>query len=257
MKDIITKIKSKKYSSISDDLIEQEIDNFLKQKPRAKDKEIVKEVKARLHRIYGSFQIKKKKKRESLLEDLKKKTGSTEIHEKILETNLSTKERLRSYRSLYQRIFKITGTPHSILDIGSGINPISYPFMKAKPEYTAVEIDEEEVDFLNEYFKIKNIKGKAIVMNINEENLKSLPKVDVCLLFKVVDPLERKNHKFSEILIKAIKAKFLVVSFSTKTVSGRAMKYPRRGWFEQMMVRLGYHYNLLKTQNEFYYVVEK
>lgn len=257
MTSLINKIKSKKYSSISDDLIEQEIDAFLRKKPKAKEKEIVKEVKKRLHRIYGSFQIKKKKKRDSLLEDLKKKTSSVAIHKKILETNLSTKERLRSYKKLYERIFEITGKPKSILDVGSGINPVSYIFLGCDPKYIAIEIDSEEVNFLNEYFKIKNIDGKAILMSINEENVKKLPKTDVCFLFKVLDPLEKKGHKFSEFLIKGIKSKFIVASFSTKTISNKKMKYPKRGWFEQMIRRLGYRYRLVKTLNEFYYVVEK
>jgi hypothetical protein len=258
MNSLINKIKSKKYSTLGDEIIEQEINLFLEKKPKAKDKVIIKEVKARLHKIYGSFQINKKKKRDTLLEELKENPSSIDLHRKILETNLSTKERLKGYNTVYHRIFLITGKPKSILDLGSGINPISYPFLECNPSYLAIEIDEEDVNFINEYFKIKNIKGKAELKAINKENIESLPKTDVTFLFKVIDPLEvKKGHKFSEELLKSIKSKYIVASFSTKTISNKMMKYPRRGWFEKLLTRLKYKFRIVKTQNEFYYVIYK
>tara|TARA_Y100000034_G_C6875871_1_gene400536 strand:+ start:362 stop:1144 length:783 start_codon:yes stop_codon:yes gene_type:complete len=258
MKDLINKIKSKKYSSLSDEIIEQEIELVLRKKPKAKDKEIIKDVKARLHKIYGSFQVKKKKKRDTLLEELKENLNSLDLHRKILETNLSTKERIWAYQTLYHRIFKITGTPKSILDVGSGINPISYPFLECNPKYTAIEIDKEDVEFINKYFKIKKIDGKAILKAVNANTVKELPKADVTFLFKVIDPLEvKKGHKFSEALLKNIKSKYIITSFSTKTISNKMMQYPRRGWFEKLLQRIGYKFTIVKTKNEFYYVIQK
>ena len=258
MNSLINKIKSKKYASLSDEIIEQEIEVFLRKKPKAKDKEIIKEVKTRLHKIYGSFQINKKKKRDMFLEELRKDPGSIDLHRKILETNLSTKERMRAYQTLYYRIFRLTGQPNTILDIGAGINPISYPYLECDPNYTALEIDQEDVDFINKYFKIKNIKGKAEVKAINAKNIADLPNADVVFLFKVIDPLEiKKGHKFTELLLKNLKSKNIVASFSTKTVSNKMMKYPRRGWFEKLLHRIGYKFRIVKTQNEFYYVIQK
>ena len=222
------------------------------------DKEIIKEVKTRLHKIYGSFQINKKKKRDMFLEELKDNPSSIDIHRKILETNLSTKERMRAYQTLYYRIFRLTGQPNSILDIGSGINPVSYPYLECDPTYTALEIDQEDVDFINKYFKIKKIKGKAELKAINRNNIADLPNADVVFLFKVIDPLEvKKGHKFTEILLKNLKSRNIVASFSTKTVSNKMMKYPRRGWFEKLLQRIGYKFRIVKTQNEFYYVIQK
>jgi hypothetical protein len=258
MNSLINKIKSKKYASLSSEIIEQEIETFLKKKPKAKDKEIIKEVKTRLHKIYGSFQINKKKKRDSALEELRQNPSSIDLHRNILETNLSTKERMKAYQTLYYRIFKITGQPNSILDIGAGINPISYPYLECNPKYTALEIDKEDVDFVNKYFKMNNIDGKAELKAINRNNLKDLPKTDITFLFKVIDPLEvKKGHKFTEHLITNLKSKYIVASFSTKTVSNKMMKYPRRGWFEKLLTRIKYKFWIVKTQNEFYYVIKK
>ena len=258
MNSLINKIKSKKYASLSDEVIEQEINTFIRKNQKAKDKEIIKGVKERLHKIYGSFQVKKKKKRDVLLEELKKSPNSIDQHRKILETNLSTKERLKAYNTLYYRIFQITGQPKSILDIGSGINPISYPFLECSPKYLSLEIDQEDVDFVNKYFKIKGIKGKAELKAINKNNIKDLPKADITFLFKIIDPLEsKKSHKFSEQLLTELKSKYIVASFSTKTVSNKMMKYPRIKWFEIMLRRINYKFRVVRTQNEFYYVIQK
>ena len=90
-----------------------------------------------------------------------------------------------------------------------------------------------------------------------ENTIKKLPKADICFLFKVLDPLERKGHKFSEMLITKIKSNFLVVSFSIKTISNKKMNQPRRIWFELMLKRLNYHFKVFKTSNEIYYIIKK
>jgi len=77
-------------------------------------------------------------------------------------------------------------------------------------------------------------------------------------LFKVLDPLEQgKGHKLSEVLIKAIPAKWIVVSFATKTVAGKPMRHPERGWIERMLDRIGYKFSKFKTSNELFYIIQK
>ena len=52
--------------------------------------------------------------------------------EQVLGFHSSTKERLRYYPRLYEQIFKITGKPQTILDLGSGINPFSFNYMNLR-----------------------------------------------------------------------------------------------------------------------------
>ena len=248
LKNLINKIKSKKYKTLSDDLIELEIENYLKSNIKATEKQIIKAVKGRLHKIYGSFQIKKRKKRGKYIKDPKKALG----------TNLSTKERINIYKELYKKIFQITGKPKTILDIGAGMNPISYKFLGVKPKYIAIEIDKEDVKFLNNFFKINKINGKAILMHINEKNIKKLPKSDLTFLFKAIDPIEiKKGHKLAEKLVKELKSKNIIISFPTKTISQKQMNYPQRGWIEQMLKRLKLEFKILKYPNEIFYIIKK
>ncbi len=268
IKKLIAKIKEKKeFSGIEDRFVQAEVIKYFKQNPKAlravseerirsEDyRQAVKHVRAVLRRIYGVFLTKATEEREKYLE-----SGD---YKKILETHLSTKERLPLYPVIYEKIFAIAGEPKVILDLGCGLNPVSYPFMKVKAEYYASELTEADCKFLEKCFEKMKIKGKAIPLDLieaanNPEMLKKFPEADVCFLFKVLDEIERKKgRKTSEALIKSINAKYLVISFATKKVTGKPMKYPYRRWLEQMLTRLGYEFEIIKESNEIFYVVKK
>ena len=249
--------KNKKYKTIAEEVILREIKEYFKKNPDAtEDKSTIKEIRAQLHKSYSSFQTKKKNKREKYLEELDT--------DKLLSITLSTKERLDDYKKLYQNIFKITGKPKTIIDIGCGLNPVSYPLMSLKKlTYLVYDIDEEDIKFLNKYFKImksKGLNGKAEILDVrNNKKIFSLPSSDIILLFKVLDLIDKENHKPSEELIKILikKTDFIIASFATKTITRKQMKYPKRKWFELMLERLNLKFKIIETSNEIYYVVSK
>jgi len=80
-------------------------------------------------------------------------------------------------------------------------------------------------------------------------------------MFKLVDVIEanKKGHKYSEGIIKILanKCKFVVVSFSKLTVSGKFMNFPYRGWIERMLERINFNFKILDFPNEVFYVVSK
>jgi hypothetical protein len=263
---LIKEIKKKKeLSQLDNKFIKEELDRFFKREPKifknlkeqtnpkAKDyKIVIKEVRAKLRRSYGLFRVEKETKKLKQLAKEKK-------YSEILKTHSSTKERLPFYNQLYQKIFNITKEPKTILDLGAGLNPLSYDFMKTKSEYYAYDLSKEEVQIINQFFKNKKINGKAGILDLLEtKKVKKLPTADVAFLFKMTDVLDKgKGHKTSEEVIKAIPAKFIVVSFPTLTMSGKPMNHPRRGWIELMCKRLGYNYKILEFSNELFYVIEK
>ena len=268
IKKLIAKIKEKKeFSGIEDRFIRAEAIKYLEKNPKALQavseertrsedyKKTIKHVRAVLRRIYGVFLTKATQEREKYLAEGK--------YGKILQTHLSTKERLPLYPVIYDKIFAITGKPAIILDLGCGLNPVSYPYMEVKAEYYASELTDADCKFLEKCFEKMKIKGKAVPLDLTEaasnpELLKQFPKADICFLFKVLDEIERKKgRKTSEALIKAIDAKYLVISFATKKVTGKPMKYPYRRWLEQMLTRLGYEFEIIKESNEIFYIVQK
>lgn len=260
---------SKKYKAISEDVIKQKIEEYTKKNPRwqeYKDKHILKEIKRILHKAHGSFQINagKAKLKQELLEELRKDPDDLDAIDDILKTNRSTRERLGIYQEVYKKIFDITGEPRSILDLGAGLNPVSFAYMDLNedPDYYAYDINEKDAEFLNEFFKIEKINGKAESLDLSRaENIANLPNADICLMFKLVDTLEmdKKGHKYSEEIIQTLaqKCEFVVASFATRTVSGKSMNFPQRGWIERMLTRIGMKYRMLEFDSEIFYVISK
>lgn len=245
---LINKIKAKhELKDISNQFIKEQIELYLKRNPKQKKflerpkstgyKKIVKEIRASLRRSTGLFSVGKTK--------------------NTLETHSSTKERLSFYSKLYQKIFKITNKPKTILDLGCGLNPLSIPYMKLKNfSYYAYDINRHDVKIVKEFFKKNKIKGKAEVKDVLK--VKSYPNTDLTFLFKMTDVLDRgKGHKTTEKLIKKIPTKFIIVSFPTITMSGKPMNFPRRKWIELMCNRLKYKFKILKFSNEIFYVLKK
>jgi len=275
--------KKKELSGISNEFVVKEVNDYLRKNPESlnklivskKDSELrrsslykntIKDIRKVLRKVYGAYQLNAEG-RDELLRELssylqKQGTQGQEyiaIHKKILLTNLSTKERLEIYDSLYSDIFSITGNPESILDLGSGINPVSYPFLGVdKIKWIAYELSENDCKFLDEYFKIMarhtGLKGKAELTDLSF--VKEFPKTDVCFLFKVLDVFEMKGHKLSEELLKRIKSKWIIASFSSRTISGKKMMFSRRGWFEMMLKRNEYSFKKIEKENEIFYVIK-
>ncbi len=212
----------------------------------------IKEVRRNCNIAYGMFLAKDIKKLNIYLKELEINPDSLEMHNKILSIHKSTKERLNNYKKIYKRI--LDKKVESILDIGSGLNVFSYPYIDKEVKYYAVDLD---VEVIKKYFKIKDIKGEAIKANLLDLDKISFPRADVCFLFKILESIDIKGHKNSENLIKRIDCKRIIVSFSLKTLDDREMKFQRRGWFERMLNRLNYKFESFKTENEIFYIIEK
>jgi len=276
VQELVKKIKSKKeLNQISDDFVKDQLFTYFQQKPKAisvlnkikstKYKLIIKEVRSRLRRLYGQFRSEDMVHvRRDLIEQFREasKIKRKKIIDEILKTHSSTKERLNHYTNLYEKIFAITKKPKIILDLGAGINPLSFSYMGLRSvEYYAYDLSHDEINLINDYFSIlteekNNFSGYAKVLDLL--HLENLPSADLCFLLKMTDVLDRgKGHKMTEQVIGNISTKFIVVSFPTLTMSGKKMNFPRRKWIELMCKRLGYHYKTLEFNNELFYVIEK
>lgn len=275
--EIIFEIKKKKVlSSLPEEFVKSLIIDFFKKYPKLeKDlkkhpkllksrdfKFLLKEIRKKLHSIYGVFVLDEKGLK--LLKSHLKKTKkiddrALDIHRKILLTHKSTAERFDNYSFVYEKIFSITGKPDKILDLACGLNPLSFPWMRLKKVfYYASELTLEDSKFIQDYFdlmkKHSGLHGKAFAMNLL--NFRKFPEADVCFLFKVLDSLEDLKKNYSKVLLEKISAKFLVVSFPTMSL-GDKKPIKERGWFFRMMRELDYSFESFEIENEIFYIVKK
>ncbi len=249
--ELIGEIKKKKeFQSLSETFIEE----FLKKyKVTEKNKkEIVKQVRAKLREVYGAFWFASETKSTKILASLKS-LDDIETHIKILKMHRSTRERIPHYAEMYAWIFKDKQVK-TLLDLGCGLNPFSYPFLPQKPYYIAVELAQKDADFISMYFKKFSIPGESNVIDLARE--RTFPKADLCFMFKIFDTLETIKPNITKELLDALDVSWLVVSFSTKTLGGkRAISKKRLVWFEKLIN--AYPYETLELENEFFYMIKK
>ena len=238
VKDVLASVKSKKVlTSLDDDFVREKIVFYADKyhlaysNPKsASYKQLVKLVREDLHLIYGVFQLSEK-------EDL--------------SSHVSSKERLRFYSLIYERIFNITGKPTTILDIACGLNPYSYSYLGCTPTYYACELTSFDCERINSYFKKNNIKGECFTCDVIQDYKKLLKyPVDMVFLFKILDFL---NFETIIWFFEHLKTKYLVVSFSTHSLCGKRF-LKERTWFDHFLE--DYEYETFAIPNEKFYVIK-
>ncbi|MBW3003092.1 hypothetical protein KY337_00890 [Candidatus Woesearchaeota archaeon] len=265
---LFNKIKNKPIVYVDDSFLLKHVKSYLEQnvpcidlinKNNLKNKKIkllIKTVRAKVRKVYGLFHDTRIEKRDALLDDYEMNRDKDALVD-ILRLHLSTKERISYMEELYDKIFKVTGKPEKILDLGCGLNPLTYPWMDVKAEYYAVEFNQKDVEFINRFFKVEKIKGKAIKLDLLDDYKKiKSHAVDVCFLFKALDSLERVKRYISYEIIKNVNAKFIVVSFPLKTVTGKQMRLEQRNWFEKLLGRLDKQFQVFSFKNEIFYLIQ-
>lgn len=246
--DLVMQIKKKKeLSGLDNSIILDLIENYSKKHKisleflsKSQKKLIVKLIRAELRNYSGRFQS-----------PLKTRSGNNSF-QNLLKSNSSTKERLSYYPEISSLIKKLN--VKSILDLGCGINPLAL----AKPGiiYCAADIRNDNLELVEKFFRSEGVKGRTFIYDLRKID-DSLPSADLCILFKVLDVLEKKGHKLAEKIVKTLKCRYLLISFPTKTLSGKPMNHPQRGWIEKMLSRLNYEFALIKKPNEIFYLVKK
>ncbi|MBT7367418.1 hypothetical protein HN814_04360 [Candidatus Woesearchaeota archaeon] len=298
---LIQEIKKKKtLSKLDDKIVETKLNTLLNQNPKTKKlisseenyekikksklvKEIIKQTRNDFNIIYGQFQSKEPKHTNKLLEQLKKELNSTnlteqnilELHNNLLKTHLSTKERIKDQEKIIKEIIvelnknKTRETDSlNILDLACGFNPFSIPFWLnitkiKKISYTCSDFTKQDQEIIENYFKIlsnkyNELKGESIQLDISKpdsENHKIFSKkYDFALIWKTLDLID---HKQAENFINKIDSDLIIISFSTVTVKNRRMNVKKRSWLHKLLRRLNLKYEIKEYSNELFYFIEK
>jgi hypothetical protein len=159
----------------------------------------------------------------------------------FLLRHVSTKERFDFYEKIYSRIFKnIKEKEISIIDLGSGINGLSYSFFKKtgkKVNYIGIEGVKQLVEVTNYFFKKNYIRAKVIHESLFElkkikKIIKKQKKPKICFLLKTVDSLEMLKRNYTKEFFSEIVplCDLFVVSFATRSFFKKQLFKVRRNW---------------------------
>src|SRR6266480_2275334 len=127
----------------------------------------------------------------------------------IMAHHASTRERLPIIDQFYSIIFADLPLIHSVLDLACGLNPLALPWMPLalNARYSAYDIYQPMLDFLNQAFPLLNIDGHAASRDI----IQSPPDqyADLALILKTIPCLEQIDRQAGSRLLHAINARYI------------------------------------------------
>ena len=248
-------LSSKAGREVSPDVVREAVRWALE---RYSSKDAEKAVKTRLHQMYGSYvedgHIKEANRIVSALEQ--NQLDSREAALKLMALHSSTRERLQQLKECYGKLLSACGRPESVLDIACGFNPLSFYLLGLTTvRITAIDAGCDIAALLNRFFAAA---GMANARAVSGDARIGIPagQVDLALVMKFLPLCERMEKGGALKLLRSIDAKYIVVSFPTKTLSGRnvGMEGNYALWFEG----LGYEGKIISkfnASNELFYLI--
>lgn len=261
MDQLVAKIhSSKKYRELSRLVVERVVLEMVEEYGFGLEEE---EARNKLHQIWGAFWAKRPKYLKLKKEFDKCMLGADETKnclKPLLNVHASTKERIDLLDDFYGKIWEVTGKPNNILDLACGFNPLTIPWMNLEDgaKYVGCDISEGQVDFLKSILqKIKmNVELELKTADLLKDDFEE---AELVLLLKTLPCLEQQKKDFSLELLRKLKAKWLVVSFPTKSLTKKekGMEKYYAQWFEDLAKGENWEINKIIFENELVFVVKK
>ncbi len=236
---LVTAVKqSKKYAATHEETIrELAVDALRRYK---KPKQALKAVREKLHSIMAPYLG------DPLYEEAAQRLTAVfathdpaqikETCHDILHDHLSTRERLPILDDFYREIFRVTGTPASLLDLACGLNPLAFPWMglPTSVQFHAYDIHQPRIAFINHYFALQGLaplaKMQDIALQFPQEQ------ADVALFLKEMPRFARNYGNLGRPLLEALKVRWLVLSFpEVSTHGGRNLVSRYRDFMQQLI----------------------
>ena len=179
--------------------------------------------------------------------------------ERALTRHASTRERLPLARmdGMYAHIFEVTGAPSSVLDLACGLNPL---YLGARGiSCTGVDVSGEAVKDVNACAADYGLPIRAVCADLLCENAVPAEHYELALLFKILPLLERQRCGAAMDVMRAANAKYLAISFPTRTLGGRnvGMEGIFSAWMEGHLPvnrRIAARFT---EENELFYILEE
>ena len=260
---ILREVKgSRKYRHLCDETVRRIASSAARRSSSHRD--AVKRTKRKLHQACGAYLAGWDARRaERILDALPAGAGPQVLRSacrQLMAAHASTKERLGMLERLYAAIFEVTGTPASVLDLGCGLHPLALPWMQLPPatRYTAWEIDERIVALVNRFFELA---GRKSAVCLCKDLLAQMPTetADIAFLLKVLPGLERQQAGSGLRLLGDLPARFVVVSFPVRSLSGRDRNMPENyaAAMETTLSQLSLPARRIDCDAELVFVVDK
>jgi 16S rRNA (guanine(1405)-N(7))-methyltransferase len=258
---VSTVLSSKKYASIDPSVVRRICMEMAPKYP--KNKEAIKAVKNELHIIYESFlQNESYKNALTFLSQLPVDYDNAQLVDismQIMQSHMSTKERLSDIREVCSFLSCHITKESSVMDIGCGFNPFVLPLLPEFPEaFYAYDISSAGIDILNRYFALlKRPRYKAELLDAAYTTPQD--RVDVVLLLKLLPLLQQQKKGRGFSIIEELYFKKAIVSFPIKSLGGKqkGMEAFYSKLFEENLPSLFEIVTKQTFSNEMFYIIQK
>ncbi|MEX1367116.1 MAG: 16S rRNA methyltransferase [Nannocystaceae bacterium] len=223
--------------------------------------EAIKRTKRALHQIFGAY-LPSPPRYARLLGELEAAASPDEqqqVLRRAMAQHASTRERLDHLDAFYDALRGRIGTPGSVVDVACGLGPLAAPWLGLLPGsvYHAWDIDVALVQFVGRCLEHLGLSPRASTVDLLD--MPQWPRTDLALVLKTLPCLEQQCPGASEALLDSIDAPCLVVSFPTRSLSGRAKgmgaTYARR--FEALLQAREWIAESFEVGPELVYVVHR
>ncbi len=186
--------------------------------------EAVKRVKRRLHQVVGAF-ARGSANLDALRAAWQGDLASAAFQaacRSALAAHASTAERIPHLSRFYRAIWELTGTPASLLDLGCGLGPLALPWMDlaADTQIIAVDADGTALAVVESFLDLVGQPHRTADRDLLDRGTDDA--VDVALLLKLVTTLDRQDGEAAARLIRGLRARQVVVSFTRRSLGGRS-----------------------------------
>lgn len=204
-------------------------------------REAVKATRNKLHQMVGAY-LDGEPRYDRWLADLTAAYGAGDpaeirrVSAAVMRHHASTRERLPILGEFYGAIFRRLPPIRRVLDVACGLNPLALPWLPLAggAEYVAYDVDAAMIAFLQGYFALAPVVGRAAVRDIVADP--PAERADLALALKAIPCLEQLDKAAGARLLDALDAPYLLVSFPARSLGGR-----RRG----MAANYGAHFAAL------------
>jgi 16S rRNA (guanine(1405)-N(7))-methyltransferase len=150
------------------------------------------------------------------------------IKEGLLRSHVSTKERFLHYPAFYDRLFSLIDGPSTVLDLGCGLHPLSFPFgtLPGGGTYVAVDQQKDVIAILRCYTALSGSWTlRPVADDLTDfQPARYLPgkasRFDCVFMLKLIPVLERQKPSLLPNL-SALPGDMILVTASTEALSRR------------------------------------
>ena len=208
----------------------------------------VKRVKRRLHQAVGAFRGAARPGMGAIETVWRGDFGDRAFRAactEALRQHASTRERLPHLDACFGAIWERTdGPPSRLLDVGCGLGPLALPWMglPCDATYLAIDADHRPLHTVEAFLRLVGQPHRADARDVVSSPPTDV--ADVALLLKLVTTLDRQDPDAATRLLRTLRVRHAVVSFTARTLGGRAgraggMARTYRARLERLVVDAG------------------